>query len=706
MNVPTTPAAFGVTVGQAEAGFGDAIEKAGETLATDRIYIQQFKNSANVDNAAAANFKARGDLDNQFRLLSGDQPQAKLNDHIAALEKARQAGEDSLTSPVAKEAYRKETIRQFAYDAVNAGNHAATEMKKFKRESAIALENEKIDAMIADPYNVQLREDTVKSLIETQHAQGLEDGLSQPAATDRMNKRIGAAISKVSAALANTDPDAAEDLVKAYKGKLPESIYAPALEAVRKKGIDVRATMTGQAIGSEQGAVANVPGSFIAGIKHSEGFMPVAKWDYKQNTNGYGTKALYPGEQIDRATAQARFESEITHAASIVDKVSPNLDPGTRAALISLTFNAGDKWVTSGLGDKIRAGDIEGAKASFVQYVKAGGVDNPALLARRMREAQWFGQGGTGAGPQAEVSAAQRIENLANEYYPDDPVSRAEFIVKAQGATSRQSTFQQKQQNIEKTQLQNQIQTTLNVENPTTQRKPISDADARAADPDFDTKLTRLLEINPHYRHTLDQAYLANANQDNPDSMPRRMEYERWRGSSTESRMGYDANAAFNQGKITNKARLDIIAEQSKTRHTAEEDNRADLILNRHRAATDAEKAFPSRTNKAANERYEQFRGALIMELKKAEAGGIPVRKPEEEDKIISNIIHSRVKTGQQHWYGGDITAPLYQVEGDEYRNSNLPPIVVKSTEEAKALPPGRQYILNGIQATRSRPSQ
>ena len=41
-------------------------------------------------------------------------------------------------------------------------------------------------------------------------------------------------------------------------------------------------------------AVGNVPGSFVSAIKQSEGFDPVARWDVKQHTVGYGTRATSP----------------------------------------------------------------------------------------------------------------------------------------------------------------------------------------------------------------------------------------------------------------------------------------------------------------------------------------------------------------------------------------------------------------------------
>ena len=160
----------------------------------------------------------------------------------------------------------------------------------------------------------------------------------------------------------------------------------------------------------DKGSVATPPGgasagpaglapSFVSAIQQSEGFEPRAKWDYRQYTNGYGTKAQHPGEVIDEATARKRFDAEIGSAAKTVDGVNPNLDPGTRAALTSLTFNAGDSWVRGKLGEQIRAGDLDGARKTFEEYNKAGGRTLPGLADRRAQEASWFGKGDVPSGP-------------------------------------------------------------------------------------------------------------------------------------------------------------------------------------------------------------------------------------------------------------------------------------------------------------------
>jgi len=133
---------------------------------------------------------------------------------------------------------------------------------------------------------------------------------------------------------------------------------------------------------------------YVDVIKGFEGYSPKASWDYKQNSSGYGTKAQPGDENIPpdqlQAVHEQRFQDEITKAAAHVDSVNPDLPPGAKAALTSLTYNAGPGWSKSGLGDLVRKGDLEGAQAKILEYNKAGGEVNPGLVARRQKEAAWF----------------------------------------------------------------------------------------------------------------------------------------------------------------------------------------------------------------------------------------------------------------------------------------------------------------------------
>lgn len=130
---------------------------------------------------------------------------------------------------------------------------------------------------------------------------------------------------------------------------------------------------------------------YLDAIRNFEGFTPRATWDYAQHTNGYGTRARYAGEVISRTEAERRFQAEVSSARSIVEKAAPHVDEGTKAALTSLTYNAGTAWIDSGLGDAVRRGDLDAARDIFQKYNKAGGEVLPGLVNRRTQEAMWIG---------------------------------------------------------------------------------------------------------------------------------------------------------------------------------------------------------------------------------------------------------------------------------------------------------------------------
>jgi GH24 family phage-related lysozyme (muramidase) len=145
---------------------------------------------------------------------------------------------------------------------------------------------------------------------------------------------------------------------------------------------------------------------YLSAIRGFEGFTPRATWDYRQNSNGYGTRAKFPGEVIDQAEAERRLQAEIGAARAIVERHAPNADEGTKAALTSLTYNAGADWVSSGLGDAVRRGDMPAARERFQQYTRAGGEVLPGLVKRRQAEAEWIGGGAPSSAPPVSTASA------------------------------------------------------------------------------------------------------------------------------------------------------------------------------------------------------------------------------------------------------------------------------------------------------------
>ncbi len=134
-------------------------------------------------------------------------------------------------------------------------------------------------------------------------------------------------------------------------------------------------------------------------IKAFEGYTPKAQWDHKQYSIGYGTRAAGAGETITPEEAERRLNEEVSKARALVENFAPNAPEGVKAALTSLTYNAGGDWMNSGLGQEIKSGNYAGAKDNFLAYNKASGQYNQGLANRRAQEVAWFDGGMSLGGP-------------------------------------------------------------------------------------------------------------------------------------------------------------------------------------------------------------------------------------------------------------------------------------------------------------------
>jgi GH24 family phage-related lysozyme (muramidase) len=162
-------------------------------------------------------------------------------------------------------------------------------------------------------------------------------------------------------------------------------------------------------------AYGGLPMPIVDKIRNQEGFTPQARPDVKQFSYGYGSKAPTPGATISRSGAEELLNRDLSTAAKMVDQVNPKLDPGTRAALTDLTFNAGIGWSKAGLGDAVRAGDPNAIKQHLLQYNQVAGQPNPGIAARRQMDAGWIGQ------PRAQVAQAGPVPQGGAQGAPQIP---------------------------------------------------------------------------------------------------------------------------------------------------------------------------------------------------------------------------------------------------------------------------------------------
>ena len=131
-------------------------------------------------------------------------------------------------------------------------------------------------------------------------------------------------------------------------------------------------------------------------VLKTESFSPTAKWDYKQWSNGYGTKAKSKDEVIDEPTAMKRFKTHIDHNMTKVEAFVPNETPlGLIHALTSLSYNSGYRWMRAGLGKAVKKLDYDDIETRFKQYNKVTnkqGVleESKGLTNRRIDEISWL----------------------------------------------------------------------------------------------------------------------------------------------------------------------------------------------------------------------------------------------------------------------------------------------------------------------------
>ena len=128
----------------------------------------------------------------------------------------------------------------------------------------------------------------------------------------------------------------------------------------------------------------------VNAVKKFEGFSAKAVWDYKQYTNGFGTKATSATEVIDEAEAEKRLAVEIGKAAHSVETFAPDAPLGVKQALTDLTYNAGFGWSEHSLGAAVKAQKWDTVKADILQYNHAGGQVLAGLTARREAEVTWI----------------------------------------------------------------------------------------------------------------------------------------------------------------------------------------------------------------------------------------------------------------------------------------------------------------------------
>lgn len=715
VHVDAPTAAFGGATAEAFQSLGREVQGAGDKLWNRAVQMKELDSESNVNNAVTANLLQSGQLTNNFRQLSGDQPQKALADHTDALVKGRADIRASLGSDYERKLFDRETMRRQGYDILNSSSHAADQLKTFNKQSAIAKQDATIDRMASDPFNEDYRHQTIKDLISSEGELSMRDGDSPEMTANRIKARVGQAIGTVAGTMSKTDPDKADALMADYKDKMPAGVYDKAMETVRERGIQVRATMeaakisdpastirdissgtnlkTGGPMGTPQGLIVHHTGgggdvNGVISTLQQRGLSVQYVVDrdgqiFRTTPEGQTAYHIMPGWGAQGA---GKSNSNM-EGVEVIARNDKDVTPAQQAAVVSLAHSRGEKFgydpATSTFGHgEVNPGHKEAdegmSSTNLLRNYKDNQGDEGMSSVKAVRGQQTSQE-------QQLVNKNKLIEQAADRLYPTDKdaVSHQQFIDQMQRNMSIKSSQQQKALNDEIKGLKVDVGQTLI--NPTDKgRGPTSVQEANQINPAFQDKSERLQKLDPTFKARQDNWFERNAKQDIPHTQERQAEYIKYLGLSDEDRMKVDANQMFNQGKLTQGLANKVLEDQGKIHRVAETNQLVEPILSRHHELLNDAKAYPSKTDASANERYTWLKGALIDRITANTAKTGARMTPKEQDETMESLVQE-VTTHEGY---------LWNSTDNRFVQESLQhPVAVAGKEDYAKLRSGQHYI-------------
>ena len=217
---------------------------------------------------------------------------------------------------------------------------------------------------------------------------------------------IGTAVSIAGSVALDSQFDKAEKLAKedpieGVKKHLSNKVFTPSYGVSSKGVVDINDSSVKHLDGGsyKPGKPVTNYNELAEYMRAEEKFTPKAFWDFKQWTNGYGTKARHKTEVIDTKEAMKRFKDGLRWRYNKVKRFAKGLPESVVLALTDLTYNSGGGWMNSGLGKLVKAKDTEGIKKKLMEYTKVTVKDKngkpykktlQGLVKRRYDEVSWI----------------------------------------------------------------------------------------------------------------------------------------------------------------------------------------------------------------------------------------------------------------------------------------------------------------------------
>jgi GH24 family phage-related lysozyme (muramidase) len=385
--IPITSPTSGAPVRASPAAFGapqaEAIGQVGRSLETLGAATKQLADRRK--NAEDAAFLDRADLelDLAYSGISREEEGKARSGAEGMFDSVRSRYETETPTIIEKlrseSGHRpsEEALQKVQQLAIRRQHQHLTRTAAFEHNERIRFMGENLDNSLAIIANRgAVSGDIGDALERAEQSIKAYEGILPPAELAQMRER--AAKHFYDQMAANVDPEAALE----YAQRLTRGAADP--RSFEQDNPETRGA--GKPSKPKQPAVG-VGDSTLTLLRREEGFTPVAKWDSKQWSIGYSTRASGPGQRMTREEAEKELRREADKVADYIgENVKIPLSQSQFDALVSFGFNLGTGNIKKLLPD-INAGNFDRVSKRMLSFAGVDGEPG-VLIDRRSRESQ------------------------------------------------------------------------------------------------------------------------------------------------------------------------------------------------------------------------------------------------------------------------------------------------------------------------------
>lgn len=659
-----SPDAFGAQVGVAQQRLGAQVEQASNVLARHAEKMQDDVNASIAKDLFLQGDVEVGKLTVDYNSLEGLNRVNAYPQYVKDIEEVRtRLKADAPNSAVARQ-FDQDFARRVGYSIVDGARLAATANKQYQNQTNSAVRENTLSHIAANAQDDRRFENELKIGLETFQKDDEYRGASPEVREQRDRTYVTAAWATRLQSVAKTDPLRARELLNSNKDKLDGGKVLQLQDTINQQIINTDTRVSSDKI-IQSGAL--VPPDLREAVKKFEGYSDKPYSDYKQTSSGYGTKAQ-PGDEAltpeqRKAMHEQRLDNELARAANIVDQFAPGLPTGTRNALISLTYNAGSAWTSSGLGQSIRAGDTEKAREIFQQYNRAGGEVNDALVTRRATEASWWGGAERQTDPTSQLTEAMNAaKERAIQVFPDDPANQARYLDTLQSRIRADASVMQTAARQMQLDQRNTVQKELVNDQSVTSYDRLSPAAKQAYD-----------LSPPSQQDVFNRQMRKNATSDVPLTAERQALYDTLYGEAvTEPDKFMSRNITELDLPRAQKSRLSAM--QADKKALVEKGQRTSGIIADSQALLNDAGIRQSATDPNANQEFMKFKGMLDQRVQEFMNDKKRAPNPKEGRELVTELTREVVLAPGMLW---DTKGRAYQREvrqgSEESDYANIP---------------------------------